>query len=159
MNDIIQMRTAEQFFEEFGREKLYKQKMDKSLVKKEMVDALHKEIYQVVADRAKRRFGDIPPEGDPEALRIAANVVKDEWKKWKKIVSLFERYRETSGVVTLDDISMVPEEGNGEIGFKNGELVIRAEEEAEEEMVPAEEDIEEIEEDAGENMGTDAQGT
>ena len=125
MNEIIRMRRAEDFFEEFGREAIYKQGRPKAEVKKEMVEALHKEIFQLVADRAKKKFDDIPREGDPEALRIAANVIKDETKKWKKVVDLFERYRETSGVVSYNDITLIPEEGNGEIGFQDGEIVSR----------------------------------
>lgn len=123
MMDGVRIRSAKDYFEEYGREKLYKQGMDKQQVKKELVDAFHKEIYDLVAMRAKKKFSDIPPEGDPEALRIAHNVVKDATKKWKKVVAMFELYRETSGVIALDDISIVPDENSGEIGFKDGELV------------------------------------
>lgn len=119
------VRRAEDYFEEYGREKLYKQHMEKELVKKELVNAFRKEIFDLVADRAKKKFDKIPKEGDPEALRIARNVIKDATKKWKKVVNMFEMYQETCGVLKYDDISFMPEEGNGEIGFENGELVAR----------------------------------
>jgi hypothetical protein len=125
MTDGVRIRSAKEYFEEFGREKLYKQHMLKDQVRKELVDTFQKEIYSLVAMRAKKRFNDIPKEGDPEALRIAANVVKDETKKWKKVVQMFEQYSETSGCIKYSDISMVPEDGNGEIGFQDGKLVTR----------------------------------
>ena len=126
MLENVRIRSAQEYFDEFGREKLYKQGMPKDSVRKELVDAFHKEIFSLVAMRAKKRFSDIPKEGDPEALRIASNVIKDATKKWKKVVQMFETYSETSGCITLSDISIIPEEGNGEIGFDNGQLVTRA---------------------------------
>ena len=125
MTEGVRVRSAQEYFEEFGREKIYKQKMDRLLVKKQMIDAIHKEIFGIVAERAKKRFDEIPKEGNPEALKIARNVVKDTTKKWIKVVNTFEKYRETSGLLKYDDISMIPEEGNGEIGFDGGELVTR----------------------------------
>ena len=125
MNDDVRIRSAQEYFNEFGKEKLYKEHMLKDQVKKELVDAFHKEIFDLVADRAKKRFSDIPKEGDPEALRIASNVIKDATKKWKKVVRMFETYSETSGCIKYEDLSMVPEEGNGEIGFQDGQLVTR----------------------------------
>ena len=125
MNEMIRIRSAEEYFEEFGRQALYKDKADPKMVRNQLVDAFHKEIFGLVAARAKKRFDEIPPEGDPEALRIARNVVKDATRKWKKVVEMFERYRETSGCIKYDDISLIPEEGNGEIGFENGQLVAR----------------------------------
>lgn len=125
MNEILRIRSAKDYFEEYGREALYKQKADKKLVKQQLIDAFHKEIFGLVAMRAKKRFDDIPVEGDPEALRIASNVVKDETKKWKKLCDMLNYYAETSGCIQYSDLTLIPEEGNGEIGFENGELVTR----------------------------------
>ena len=131
MNDVtggaayLRIRSAKDYFEEYGREALYKQKADKKLVKQQLIDAFHKEIFGLVAMRAKKRFDDIPMEGDPEALRIASNVVKDETKKWKKLCDMLNYYAETSGCIQYSDLTLIPEEGNGEIGFQNGELVSR----------------------------------
>jgi len=123
MNNDVRIRSAEQYFEEYGREKIYKQKQDRLMVKQQLINAFHNEIFSLVAMRAKKQFKDIPKEGDPEALRIARNVVKDETKKWLKLVRMFEMYSETSGVIKPEDISLIPEED--EIGFDNGELVTR----------------------------------
>lgn len=125
MNEILRIRSAKDYFEEYGREALYKQKADKKLVKQQLIDAFHKEIFGLVAMRAKKRFDDIPMEGDPEALRIASNVIKDETKKWKKLCDMLNYYAETSGCIQYSDLTLIPEEGNGEIGFQNGELVTR----------------------------------
>lgn len=125
--EILRIRSVNEYFEEFGREALYKNHEDKKEVKKKLIDAFHKEIFGLVAMLAKKKFDDIPPEGDPEALRIAHNIVKDATKKWKKLVDKFETYRETSGCIKYNDISMVPEEKNGKIGFEDGQLVVRNE--------------------------------
>lgn len=125
MNEILRIRSAKEYFEEYGREALYKQKADKKLVKQQLIDAFHKEIFGLVAMRAKKRFDDIPVEGDPEALRIASNVIKDETKKWKKLCDMLNYYAETCDCIQYSDLTLIPEEGNGEIGFQNGELVSR----------------------------------
>ena len=125
MNDMVKIRSAQQYFEEYGREALYKQKADKKLVKQQLIDAFHKEIFGLVAMRAKKKFDDIPVEGDPEALKIAANVIKDTTRKWKKLCDMLNTYRETSGCIQYSDLTLIPEEGNGEIGWKDGELVTR----------------------------------
>ena len=123
MDNDVRIWSAEDYFEVYGREKLYKQGMDKKLVRQMLINEFHNEIFSLVAMRAKKQFKDIPKEGDPEALRIARNVVKDTTKKWLKLVKMFETYRETSGVIKPEDISFIPE--GEEIGFDKGELVTR----------------------------------
>ena len=122
MNDV-RIWSAEDYFEVYGREKLYNQKMDKEIVRRQLINEFHNEIFSLVAMRAKKQFKDIPKEGDPEAIRIARNVVRDETKKWLKLWKMFESYRETSGVIKPEDLSLIPE--GDEIGFDNGELVTR----------------------------------
>ena len=123
MIEGVKIQSAEGYFEEYGRQKLYEQKMDKEIVRRQLINEFHNEIFSLVAMRAKKQFKDIPKEGDPEAIRIARNVVRDETKKWLKLVKMFEQYRETSGVIKPEDLSMIPE--GDEIGFDNGELVTR----------------------------------
>lgn len=125
MNDV-RIKSANDYFEEYGREKLYKQKMDKEIVRRQLIHDFHSEIFSLVAMRAKKQFKEIPKEGDPEAIRIARNVVRDTTKKWLKLVKMFEMYSETSGVIKPEDLSMIPE--GDEIGFDNGELVSRSSE-------------------------------
>ena len=104
-------------------QKIYKQKADKELIRRQLINEFHNEIFSLVAMRAKKQFKDIPKEGDPEAIRIARNVVRDETKKWLKLWKMFETYKETSGVIKPEDLSFIPE--GDEIGFDNGELVTR----------------------------------
>lgn len=133
MNDV-RILSANDYFEEYGRNKLYKQGVSKDIVRQELVNEFHNEIFSLVAMRAKKQFKDIPKEGDPEALRIARNVIRDETKKWLKLVRMFETYQETSGVIHPEDISMIPE--GDEIGFDKGELVLKE--------VPVQVEMEEI---------------
>ena len=121
--DGVRIMSADEYFEEYGRKKIYEQKMDRLVVKQQLINAFHKEIFSLVAMRAKKQFKDIPKEGDPEALRIARNVIKDATKKWLKLCRMFESYRETSDVIKPEDISIIPE--GDEIGFDGGELVTR----------------------------------
>ena len=122
-NDVI-IRSAEGYFEEYGRERIYRRKMDRSIVKEQLIRAVQNELFGTVAMRAKKQFKDIPKEGDPEALRIAHNVVRDVTKKWLKICRIFSMYSETSGLIKPEDLSFVPEEEDG-IGFEKGELVTK----------------------------------
>lgn len=123
MTDDVRILSANDYFEVYGRQKLYNDKVDKTIVRAMLINDFHNEIFSLVAMRAKKQFKDIPKEGDPEAIRIARNVIRDETKKWKRLVEMFEKYRETSGVITLEDLSMIPE--GDEIGFDKGELVTR----------------------------------
>ena len=125
MNEDVRIRSAEEYFEEYGRRRIYEQKQDRLSVKSQLITAFHNEIFGLVAMRAKKQFKDIPKEGDPEALRIARNVVRDATKKWLKVVRMFESYPETRGLLKPEDISVIPE--GDEIGFDGGELVARSE--------------------------------
>lgn len=105
MNEIISSRSAEEYFDIYGRNGIVKG-MDRTLVRRQLIDAFQKEIFMQVADRAKKRFDRIPEEGDPEALRIAKNIVKNETNKWIKLCRMFEQYKETSGLLHHDDITL-----------------------------------------------------
>ena len=105
MTEMLQIRSAERYFEEYGRNGIGKG-ADKWMIRRQLIDAFHKEIFGLVAMRAKKRFDHIPPEGDPEAIRIVKNVVKDIQRKWVKLCSLFAMYKETSGLLEVDDLKM-----------------------------------------------------
>lgn len=105
MTEMVRIRSAEDYFREFGQDGIGKG-ADRMLVRRQLIDAFHKEIFGLVAMRAKKNFEDIPKEGDPEATRIARNVVKDETRKWIKLCRMFEQYKETSGLLRHDDITL-----------------------------------------------------
>jgi hypothetical protein len=105
MTEMVRVMRAEDYFETYGRNGIGKG-MDRMLVRSQLIDAFHKEIFGLVAMRAKKRFEAIPPEGDPEAIRIARNVIKDETKKWLKLCRMFSMYKETSGLLLPSDIAL-----------------------------------------------------
>lgn len=105
MTERVVVKSAEQYFREFAENGIGKG-MDRTLVRRQLIDAFHKEIFGLVAMRAKKNFDDIPEEGDPEALRIAQNVIKDETRKWIKLCKMFAMYKETENLLRYDDIAM-----------------------------------------------------
>lgn len=105
MTERVVVKSAEQYFKEFAENGIGKG-MDRTLVRRQLIDAFHKEIFGLVAMRAKKNFDDIPEEGDPEALKIAQNVIKDETKKWIKLCKMFAMYKETENLLRYDDIAM-----------------------------------------------------
>lgn len=109
IREMTQVLSAEQYFDKYARNGIAKG-LDRILVKNQLIDAFRKEIFGLITLRAKKQFDDIPPKDDPEAQRIARNVVKDTMNKWRKLVAMFEKYQETSGLLTVDDLKMdVPE--------------------------------------------------
>lgn len=108
IREIAPVLSAEQYFDKYARNGVAKG-MDRILVKNQLLDAFRREIFGVITMRAKKQFDDIPPEDDPEARRIAKNVIKDAKNKWKRLVTMFETYRETSGLITVDDLSKITE--------------------------------------------------
>ena len=105
IREMTPVLSAEQYFDKYARNGIAKG-MDRILVKNQLIDAFRKEIFGLITMRAKKQFDDIPPDDDPEALRIARNVIKDTMNKWKKLVAMFEMYRETSGLLTVDDLKV-----------------------------------------------------
>ena len=108
MQEKVTIMSAEQYFDKYAINGIGKG-ANRFLIKSQLIDAFHKEIFGLVAMRAKKQFDDIPKDGDPEALRIARNVIKDTTRKWVKLVKMFEKYRETSGLLTPDDLKMEAE--------------------------------------------------
>lgn len=105
MTEMLQIRSADQYFKEYGRDGIGKG-ADKWMIRRQLIDAFHKEIFGLVAMRAKKTFKDIPPEGDPEAIRIAKNVIRDTQRKWEKLCWMFAQYNETKGLLAFDDLKI-----------------------------------------------------
>lgn len=104
MNDQVIVRSAEEYFHEFGEKGIGKG-ADKWMVRRQLIDAFQKEMFGLIAMRTKKDPG-IIPENDPEALRIAKNVVKDTTKKWLKLCRIFSCYVETRGLLKPDDLKV-----------------------------------------------------
>lgn len=118
MSEILRIRRAEDYFKEYGVNGIGKG-ADKWMIRRQLIDAFHKEIFGLVAMRAKKNFKDIPPEGDPEAIRIVKNVVHDTQKKWEKLCKIFAQYKETMNLLEIDDLKMDSSDLMREIMEKN----------------------------------------
>lgn len=105
MQEMVKIRSIKEYFDAYAVNGIGKG-MDRMLVRRQLIDAFHKEIYGLVAMRTKKQFNDIPKEGDPEAIRIARNVVKEVTKKWVGLCKEFEKYKETCGLLKYDDIAL-----------------------------------------------------
>ena len=105
MTEMLQIRSAERYFQEYGRDGIGKG-ADKWMIRRQLIDAFHKEIFGLVAMRAKKTFKDIPTEGDPEAIRIAKNVIRDAQRKWEKLCWMFAQYKETKDLLEFDDLKL-----------------------------------------------------
>ena len=71
------------------------------MVRSQLIDAFHKEMYGLVAMRTKK---------ESDIKDIARRVAREEIKKWKALIKRFEMYRETSGLLKEDDLKMNPED-------------------------------------------------
>ena len=106
---MVRIRSVNDYFKEYAVEGIAKG-MDRFLVRRQLIDAFQKEIFGLVAMRAKKQFDEIPEDGDPEARRIAQNVVKEATKKWISLCKMFDKYKETSRLLHWDDISLTKNE-------------------------------------------------
>jgi len=107
MADQINVLSAEQYFQKYGRDGIGKG-ADRWMIKRQLIDAFRKEIFELVALRTKKNYDDIP-ENDPEAIRISKNIIHDTTMKWKKLCKMFSMYKETSGLINLNDLKLYDE--------------------------------------------------
>ena len=103
MTEMLRIRSAEEYFREFGQNGIGKG-ADRTLIRRQLIDAFRKEIFGLVAMRTKKSFDELPDNEDPEAMRVARNVIKDTTRKWVKLCDMFARYKETSGLLYHNDI-------------------------------------------------------
>ena len=117
MNEQITVLSAEQYFKKYAVDGIGKG-ADRWMIKRQLVDAFRKEIFGLITMRVKKSIGsvyDIPDE-DPEASRIAKNVIHDTTMKWKKLCGMFAKYKETAGLIDIKDLKLYDEiEETGEI--------------------------------------------
>lgn len=110
IQDKVVIMTAEQYFEKYAKEGIGNG-ADRWMVRRQLIDAFHKEIFGLVTLRTKilcNSINDIP-EGDPEAMRIAKNVIHDTTMKWKKLCKMFSMYIETANLLKPEDLKLYDE--------------------------------------------------
>ena len=113
---MVQIRSVQGYFKAFAIEAIGKKHQDRELVKYQILDAFQKEIFgQIVG-----RYGDPnllakdAESVDPEVKRGVDNILKNSLQKWKKLVKMFGKYRETANLIyekdlmeSLDDIVQI----------------------------------------------------
>ena len=101
MPEMVRIRSAEEYLIEYGRDGIGKG-ADKWMIRRQLIDAFHKEMFGLISLRSKKD----PEEGDPETKRIIANVTKDTQRKWVKLCKMFDQYKETRGILEKDDLKI-----------------------------------------------------
>lgn len=110
---FVPIRSVKGYFKEFGIEAIGKKHADPDLVKQQILDAFHKEIFGQLA----MKFGDPAllaadiSSIDPETKRQVDNILSNSVRKWKRLCIEFSKYKETYNLlfpgdlmVTLEDI-------------------------------------------------------
>ena len=117
---MVPIRSVKGYIKEFAIEAIGKKHADPDLVKQQILDAFHKEIF----GQLMMKFGD--PEllaidvsaVDPETKRQVDNILSNSVRKWKRLCIEFAKYKETYNLlmpsdlmVTLEDIVKGQTEG------------------------------------------------
>ena len=108
MTEKVNVLSADQYFRKYAVEGIGKG-ADRWMVRRQLIDAFHKEIFELTAIRT-RKFGS-DEENHDEIVRITKNVIKDTVKKWIKLCKMFAMYKETKGLLSPDDLKLEEEMG------------------------------------------------
>ena len=129
---MVPIRSVKGYLKEFAIEAIGKQKADPNLVKQQILDAFHKEIF----GQLTMKFGD--PElldmdiqkVDPDTKRQVDNILSNSVRKWKRLCIEFAKYKETYNLIFPSDLMTTLEEivgaQTGENEIVNEEVVINA---------------------------------
>lgn len=109
---MVSIRSVKGYIKEFGIEAIGKKHADPDLVKQQILDAFHKEIFGQLA----MRFGD--PEllafdieaVDPETKRQVDNILSNSVRKWKRLCIEFAKYKETYNLLQPSDLMLTLED-------------------------------------------------
>ena len=121
---MVPVRSVKGSIKEFGIEAIGRKHADPDLVKQQILDAFHKEIF----GQLMMKFGDPQllaediSKVDPETKRQVDNILSNSVRKWKRLCIEFAKYKETFNLlqpsdlmVTLEDVvgtqrNIVPDE-------------------------------------------------
>ena len=121
---MVPVRSVKGYIKEFGIEAIGRKHADPDLVKQQILDAFHKEIF----GQLMMKFGDPQllaediSKVDPETKRQVDNILSNSVRKWKRLCIEFAKYKETFNLlqpsdlmVTLEDVvgtqrNIVPDE-------------------------------------------------
>lgn len=103
---LVRIRSVKDYMKEFGIDAIGRKHQDTELVKQQILDAFRREIFEQLA----LRFDDVTvlarpvDEVDPETKRMADNILRNCMRKWKRLCIEFSKYRETFGLLHMEDL-------------------------------------------------------
>lgn len=103
---LVRIRSVKDYMKEFGVDAIGRKHQDPELVKQQILDAFRREIFEQLA----LRFDDVTvlakpeDEVDPETKRMADNILRNCMRKWKRLCIEFSKYRETFGLLHMEDL-------------------------------------------------------
>ncbi len=109
---MVPIRSVKGYIKEFAIEAIGKKHADPDLVRQQILDAFHKEIF----GQLMMKFGD--PEllafdisaVDPETKRQVDNILSNSVRKWKRLCIEFSKYKETYNLIQPSDLMVTLEE-------------------------------------------------
>ena len=106
--DKVVILSANEYFQKYGVDGIGKG-ADKWMIRRQLIDAFHKEIFGLVTLRTEGKG--FQEENNPEAIRIARNVIKDTTRKWVKLCKMFSMYVQTKDLIHPNDLKLEEEMG------------------------------------------------
>lgn len=103
---MIPIRSVKGYVKEFGIKAIGKKHADPKLVKEQILDAFHKEIF----GQFTMKFGDPQilakniSDVDPETKTKIDNIISNSVRKWKRLCIEFAKYRETYNLLQPSDL-------------------------------------------------------
>lgn len=108
---MIPVRSVKGYIKEFGIEAIGRKHADPDLVKQQILDAFHKEIF----GQLMMKFGDPAllaediSNVDPETKRQVDNILSNSVRKWKRLCIEFAKYKETFNLLQPSDLMVTLE--------------------------------------------------
>lgn len=108
---MVPVRSVKGYIKEFGIEAIGRKHADPDLVKQQILDAFHKEIF----GQLMMKFGDPQllaedvSKVDPETKRQVDNILSNSVRKWKRLCIEFAKYKETFNLLQPSDLMVTLE--------------------------------------------------
>lgn len=108
---MVPVRSVKGYIKEFGIEAIGRKHADPDLVKQQILDAFHKEIF----GQLMMKFGDPNlladdiSNVDPETKRQVDNILSNSVRKWKRLCIEFAKYKETFNLLQPSDLMVTLE--------------------------------------------------
>ena len=109
---LVPIRSVKGYIKEFGIEAIGKKHADPDLVREQILDAFHKEIF----GQLMMKFGDPAllaadiEKVDPETKRQVDNILSNSVRKWKRLCIEFAKYKETYNLLQPSDLMVTLED-------------------------------------------------